>query len=414
LTSSLEIEQEALTQPRTGWLNRNVVGMGVTSLLSDVGHEMVTALLPGFLALLGVQAAALGAIEGIADSTSSFVRLGGGWLSDRFGHRKAMVVGGYLLTGASNGLFAAAYGWPLVLTARAVGWLARGFRTPLRNAILADSVPLGARGKAFGFERAGDTLGAIVGPLFAVGLLTYLHPRVADPSAPFRIVFLIAVAPGLGAAAAFAVMVRDKQRAGLAMRFWATLKALPHPFRRFLWGAGLFGMGDFARTLMILAATQLLTPSRGVQRAAQIAVLLYVGHNVTYAAYSYVVGALSDRWGRRGLLALGYGAGALTALGFFAAFLWWLDSIVYLLALFALAGFSIAVVDTLEGALTADLVAAELRGTAYGVLATVNGVGDFVASVSVGVLWTAFSPLFGFAYGALLMGLGALVIYRVR
>jgi len=125
--------------------------MGFVSLLSDVGHEMVTALLPGFLALLGVQAAALGAIEGIADSISSFVRLGGGWLSDRFGHRKAIAVGGYLLTGASNGLFSMAYGWPLVLTARALGWFGRGFRSPLKNAILADSVPFGARGKAFGF-----------------------------------------------------------------------------------------------------------------------------------------------------------------------------------------------------------------------------------------------------------------------
>jgi len=207
--------------------------MGVTSLLSDVGHEMVTALLPGFLALLGVQAAALGAIEGIADSISSFVRLGGGWLSDRFGHRKALAVGGYLLTGVSNGLFSMAYGWPLILAARAVGWLGRGFRSPLKNAILADSVPFGARGKAFGFERAGDTVGAVVGPLLAVGLLAYLHPRALDPSVPFRIVFLIALIPGLGAAASFAVLIHDKQGAGLAMRFWATLKALPRSFRPF-------------------------------------------------------------------------------------------------------------------------------------------------------------------------------------
>ena len=375
---------------------------------------MVTAVLPGFLTILGIQAAALGAIEGVADSLSSFVRLGGGWISDRFGHRKAMAVGGYLVTGVSNGLFAAAYGWPLVLGARALGWLARGFRSPICKAILADSVAPGVRGKAFGFERAGDTVGAVVGPLFAVGLLAYLHPGAVGPSGPFRIVFLLALIPGLGAAAAFAVLVRDRQRTGLVMRFWATLKALPRPFRRFLWGAGIFGMGDCARTLMILAATQLLTPSRGLEHAAQIAALLYVGHNVTYSAYSYVVGALSDRWGRRGLLALGYGAGALTALGFLGAFEWRLDSIAYLLGVFASAGFSIAAVDTLEGAMTADMVGTEVRGTAYGVLASVNGVGDLVASVSVGVLWTAFSPKFGFAYGALLMGLGAFVLWRVR
>jgi MFS family permease len=179
-------------------------------------------------------------------------------------------------------------------------------------------------------------------------------------------------------------------------------------------GVGVFGIGDFARTLMILAATELLTPTLGVAHAAKVAGLLYVGHNMFYAAYSYPVGALSDRLGRRGLLTLGYLAGALAAVGFVAGFLWHLDTITYLLALFGLAGFSIAVEDALEGAITADLVSAQFRGTAYGVLGTVNGVGDLVASVVVGGLWTAFSPVLAFAYAAVTMGLGALVIYRVR
>jgi MFS family permease len=139
-----------------------------------------------------------------------------------------------------------------------------------------------------------------------------------------------------------------------------------------------------------------------------------VGHNVSYAAYSYPVGALSDRLGRRGLLAVGYFAGALAALGFLAAFLWQLDVVIYLLSLFALAGFSIAVVDALEGAFTADLVSEPFRGSAYGVLGTVNGVGDLVASLVVGVLWTKVSPVLAFAYAALAMGLGAVVLYRIR
>jgi MFS family permease len=165
---------------------------------------------------------------------------------------------------------------------------------------------------------------------------------------------------------------------------------------------------------MILAATQLLAPRHGVAHAAQIAGLLYVGHNVSYAGFSYPVGALSDRLGRRGLLALGYLAGALAAVGFLAAFFWRLDVVIYLLVFFSLAGLSVAVVDALEGAFTADLVSEPLRGTAYGVLGTVNGVGDLVASVAVGFLWTAGSPVLAFAYGALLMGLGAWVLYRIR
>jgi MFS family permease len=388
--------------------------MGLTSVLSDVGHEMITTLLPGFLAVLGVSAAVLGTVEGVADSVSSFVKLGSGWLSDRFGHRKPMAVGGYLLTGVSNGLFALAHGWPLVLAGRTLGWFGRGFRTPLRNAILAGSVPEEARGRAFGFERAGDTLGAIVGPLLAVGLLAFIHPRTTDPSSPFRFVFLLSLVPGLGAALAFAICVREKKTAPSQMKFWATLKAMPRPFRRFLVGVGIFGMADYARTLLILAATQLLTPGHGVEHPAQIAGLLYVGHNVFYAGYSYPIGALSDRVGRRGLLAIGYLGGALSSLGFVGAFMWKLDVVIFLLAMFGLAGFSIAAEDALEGAMTADLVSDPLHGTAYGVLGTVNGVGDLVASVVVGLLWTAFSPVVAFSYAAVVMGLGAVVLYRLR
>ena len=414
MTPGLNVARQSAVTSRASWLNRNVAGMGITSLLSDVGHEMITTLLPGFLAVTGLSAAVLGTVEGVADSVSSSVKLGSGWLSDRFGHRKPMAVAGYLLTGCSNGLFALAHGWGLILTGRTIGWFGRGFRTPLRNAMLAASVPEAAIGRAFGFERAGDTVGAIVGPLLAVGLLAHLHPRAADPSSPFRIIFLLTLIPGVASALVFAIFVREKPSTPSGLRLWATVKAMPRSFRRFLFGVGIFGMADYARTLLILAATQLLTPTHGVTRAAQISGLLYVGHNVFYAAYSYPIGALSDRVGRRGLLALGYLAGAVSSLGFAAAFLWRLKVLTYLLAMFGLAGFSIAVTDALEGAMTADLVTEPVRGTAYGVLGAVNGVGDLVASVAVGILWTAFSPVIAFAYAALGMGMGALVLARLR
>lgn len=388
--------------------------MGITSLLSDASHEMATAVLPGFLAVLGLSPAVLGLIEGVADSTSSFVKLGSGWLSDRLGHRKPMTVGGYFLTGASQSLFAFAFGLPLLLVGRTVGWFGRGIRGPLRDAMLANSVPAEDRGKAFGFHRAGDTMGAIIGPLLGVGLLAYLHPRTSDPAQPFRIIFLLTLIPGLGSGVAFAALVREKRGVPSRIKFWTTMRSLPLSFWRFLCGVGVFGMGDFARTLMILAATQLLAPRYGFEHAAEIAGLLYVGHNVIYAACSYPVGALSDRLGRRGLLSLGYIAGALASLGFLTAFLWKLVVIIYLLALFGLSGISIAVVDALEGALTADLTSNEVHGTAYGILGTINGVGDLVASVVVGALWTAVSPVSAFAYAAILMGLGGMVVYRVR
>jgi MFS family permease len=401
------------TQKQTPWLNRNVAAMGLTSLLSDVSHEMGTAILPSFLTALGVSAAALGLIEGVADGVASFVKLAAGWLSDRARSRKPIAVGGYFLTGGSTAVFALAFGWPLVLLGRAVGWFGRGIRGPARNAILAASVPAESRGKAFGFERAGDTVGAIIGPLIAVVLLEYLPPRAAEPGFPFRIIFLFTLIPGMAAGMTFAFLVREFPGSRTDAKFFAAIRNLPRSFRHFLVGVGVFGMGDFSHTLMILAATQLLVPGRGMAHAAAAAALLYVAHNVVYAAASYPVGALSDRLGRRGLLALGYLAGVLTAAGFVAAFFWGLRTIPYLVLLFALGGFYLAFEEALEGAITADLVPPEVRGTAYGVLGAVNGFGDVGASILVGFLWTAVSPALAFGYSAAAMLAGGILIYRL-
>ena len=394
--------------PKPGAFNRNVVGLGCVSLLSDMGHEMVTALLPGFLAVLGLSAETLGAVEGIADSIASFVKLAGGWLADRMTRRKPLAVSGYVVTATTNGLFALAQGWPLILFSRAFGWFGRGIRSPARKAILASSVSAEDRGKAFGFERAGDTIGAIIGPLLSVALLAHFEAHHIKPDLAFRRVFLFSLIPGLGAALTFGLMIRETPRSTEPREFIKAFRDWPASFRRFLVAVGLFGMGDYARTLMILAATSILTPRFGITRAAAVAGMLYVGHNVFYAAASYPVGAVSDRLGRRGLLAAGYGCGGLAAVGFALAFGEAIRSIAFLLLLFALAGVSIAVYDALEDAITADLIGDHSRhGSAFGLLGAVNGVGDFLASVLVGLLWSKVSPVLAFLYGALFMTVGA-------
>jgi MFS family permease len=412
-SKEIPVDDSGATDAESGthWLNRNVVGMGLTSLLGDAGHEMATAVLPAFLATIGASAAALGAIEGVADAVSSFAKLGSGWWSDRIGHRKAIAVGGYALTGASTGVFALALGWPLVLAARVVGWFGRGIRGSLRDAMLAESVDAKDSGKAFGFHRAGDTIGAIIGPLLGVGLIGLLHDQWSDASTPFRVVFLLSLIPGLGAAVAFASMVREKRRdPNHGMRFWTSLRSLPRPYRRFLIGVGVFGLADFAPTLLILRATDVLTPAHGVAHAAQIAGLLYALRNTLYAAGSFPVGALSDRLGRRGLLAGGYLLAALTFLGFALT----TTSVWYLALLFAAAGVFIAVEDSLEGAVAAELLPTETRGLGYGVLGSVNGVGDLFSSVIVGFLWTHVSTTSGLVYAAVVALVGAVTIWRVR
>jgi MFS family permease len=397
---------------RKRWLNRNVVGMGLTSLLSDVGHESATAVLPAFLSAIGASPIALGVIEGVADAVASFVKLGAGWYSDRLGHRKPIAVAGYFLTGVAKALFAFAWSWPLVLVGRVLGWFGRGIRGPLRDAMLAESVSQADIGKAFGFHRAGDTLGAILGPLLAVLIIGHLESTpLTDPSQPFRLVFLLTLIPGIGSALAFALMVKEQRRpANHEIHFWASLRALPQSYKRFLVGVGIFGLGDFAHTLLILRATELLTPAFGVTAAAQLAALLYTVRNVFYALASYPIGALSDVLGRRGLLALGY----LAAVVMYGGFVLPVASFWYLFALFAVAGTYIAVEDALEGAIAADLLPQEVRGLGYGVLGTVNGLGDLLSSIVVGFLWTHVTAAAGFGYAAVFGLLGAVVVFRVR
>jgi len=408
-------QDDAAPRQAERWLNRNVAGMALTSFLSDFGHEMATVVLPAFLAALGIPPIALGAIEGIADATSSFVKLGTGWWSDRLGHRKAITVAGYALTGASQAIFALANGWGIVLLGRVVGWFGRGIRGPLRDAMLADSVPPSARGKAFGFHRAGDTLGAVLGPLVAVALIPLLHAQfLGDATRPFRAVFLLTAIPGLASALVFALVVRERRRdPNHTLRFWAAIRSLPSRLRRAMVGVGIFGLGDFSHTLVILAAVQLLTPTMGTVKAASVAGLLYVLHNIAYALAPFPVGALSDRVGRRPLLAVGYllGAAVSVALGFMLAH--GQHGLIALAVVFALAGVMLGIEDTLEGAMVADFAQIEVRGTAYGVLGTVNGVGDLVSSLLVGALWT-IHPLWGFGYAAVAMALGAALVLRVH
>jgi MFS family permease len=394
------------------WFNRSVAGMGLTSFFSDASHEMATAVLPGFLSVIGAPPSALGIIEGVSDAASSFIKLWAGWISDKIGKRKLLASTGYFLTGISKALFAFAVTWHLVFIGRLIAWLGRGFRGPIRDAMLADSVDKSVRGKAFGFHRAGDTLGAIAGPAIGILLLEIWQPlAIEDPSKPFRNIFLITLIPGLLAVLTFALMVNDSRKEkNHNLKFWLTIKVLPSQFKKYLVGVGIFGMGDFAPTFFILAATTLLTPEFGIVKAAQLAGIMYIVRNIFYAAASYPIGALSDKIKRVYLLSAGYFIAVITVTGFIFAFIFSISNLIFLFALFALAGVFIAAEDTLESTITADHIESENRGIAMGVLGTVNGVGDFAASILIGFLWTAFSPAIGFSAAGVFMLLGAFTI----
>jgi MFS family permease len=382
------------------WLTRGVLGIGLASLFSDWGHEAATAILPAFLASLGAPAYALGIIEGVSDGLSSFAKLAGGWFADRPALRKPVGIVGYLATGLSTFAYAFAHSWPAILVIRALGWVGRGGRGPSRDALLADAVAAGTEGRAFGFERAMDTIGAVLGPLSATALLGILGMRG---------VLLWSLSPGLAAAVAFAALAPSLKGEGAhhAQGLIASFRGLPKNFWHFLAGVFAHGIGDFAPTLLILHASQILAPRVGASRAAAISVGLYTFYNVMNAAASYSAGALGDRIGKRGLLAAGYLVATIT----FAAFILEPPTLHVLIVLFGLAGIHSGVQQSLEKSLAAEFLPQRVRGSGFGVLATVNGIGDLVSSIVVGALWSAVSPAAGFLYAAAFTGLGAALIY---
>jgi MFS family permease len=384
-------------------LNRTVLGIGLASLFSDWSHEIATTVMPAFLAAMGVAAFWVGLIEGVSDGLSSFAKLASGYYTDRLRRRKPVAVAGYLMTALGTASFALASAAWHVLLARALAWLGRGVRTPVRKALLAGAVDPQSYGRAFGFERMMDTLGAIGGPATAFVLL-----GVFDHSYP--LLFAVTMVPGLMAVAALGLGVVERERTPVPyVSFVQGVRTLPGPFRRFLVAVGLFGAGDFSHTLLILLVTQKLTPEWGAAGAASAAVALYLLHNIVLAGLSLVVGGLADRFPKTLLLAGGYGLGAATTLG-----------IIFLPpgmgsfgVILALGGTYLAFEETLEDSLCAELVPGGQHGMAFGALATVNGVGDVVSSIVVGALWSWAGTTVAFSYSTVLFLAGALLVLRL-
>jgi MFS family permease len=263
---------EAPTDER--WLTRGVAGIGSASLLADIGHEIPTALLPSFLAsTLHSSAAALGLIEGIADGCAGVARFAGGALADDPERRRRSALGGYTATAVFSSLIGVTTAVWQVGVLRAAAWSARGLRVPARNALLADVVPKEVYGRAYGFERMMDNLGAVGGPLLAELLLVFVSIRSA---------MLISVVPGLLAAVAIIYAIRATRQATKQERRPLRIRIRPvmhGELGRLLVGISAFEIGNVAATTLILRAVQLLTPAHGAHSATQIAIWLYTGYN---------------------------------------------------------------------------------------------------------------------------------------
>lgn len=380
------------------WLNKNIFGMGSASLFSDASHEMITAILPLFLSTqLGAAAIALGIIEGVSDFSSSFVKSFSGWYSDKIGRRKPFITIGYILTGVCIPAIGLATSWVHVLFLKTIAWMGRGIRGPARDALLSDSINKKFRSHAFGFERMMDTMGAIIGPAVAFFAL---------PLIGIRNIFIISAIPAILAVLSMGLIKDVPIKSDHKMKFIKTLKGMPKEFKNFLYAVGIFGIANFANTFLILRAMEALKPVNGELMAASIATGLYVLLNTGAAVFAYVFGALGDKTNKKHLVALGYIIFAFYCAGFIML----TPTVINFAFLFALAGVETGLIDVMERAYTADLVKNKLRGTAYGLLNTVNGIGDFASSIIAGLIWTAFSFKFAFLYGAVISVIAAVVL----
>ena len=398
------------TGRRPPWVSAEVASIGAASFFSDAGHEIATAVLPSFLTgVLRGSAGTLGLIEGLSDALLGVAKLLGGPVANQPARRVQLARGGYLLTA----LFTAAIGLATTVwqagVLRAAAWVARGARTPARDTMLASLAPPDAYGRAFGVERAGDNLGAVVGPLLAAMLVATIGIRTS---------FFFALVPGALAAASIsvaaaraqhmttAVQVRERARLQLASLRRAGL------FRPLL-PVALFELGNITTTLLILRATQLLEHGgRSATAAASLAILLYAGHNGTAAIVALVGGAWIDRWRPRPVFAGGAAAYVLAYGGFAFPIHHWL----LLAGCFCLAGAGIGLAETAESTLVAQLLPDRLRGSGFGLLGGLQSAGDFLSSTIVGLLYVAVTPTIGFAYAAawMVLAVAATVVVRHR
>jgi MFS family permease len=371
-----------------GWrdlLAGNVLWLSIVSLLNDAASEMIYPLLPFFLVTtLGAGPAFLGLVEGVAESASSLLKLLSGWLSDRFQRRKPLVVAGYGIAGAVRPLIALVGAPWQVLAIRFGDRIGKGLRTAPRDALLAQSVPPERRGTAFGFHRAADHAGAVIGPLMAAGLLLLLPGRL-------RLIFALAAIPGAVALLVVLLKVRelDVPRGPVERKVdTPRLAGLGTPLLRYLAVLVVFTLGNATDAFLLLRANDLGIPLAAVP-------LLWGVHHVSKMAWSVPGGMLADRFGARRAILAGWAIYALTYAGFAIA-----SSATHIWALFIVYGLFYGLTEAPEKALVAQLTPPDRRGSGYGAYHSAIGLAALPASVLFGALWSMFGPAVAFLTGA--------------
>lgn len=391
-------------------LPRNVWAVSLTSFFMDISSEMVINILPLFLSnVLGVKTNIIGLIEGVAEATASILKLFSGWFSDKIGGRKWPAVFGYGISAISKPFFYFANTWGAIAGARWADRVGKGVRTSPRDALVADSIEKEQRGIAFGFHRAADTAGAMLGLIIAL-LVTWLAQRqtVTLTASTFHTIVLISIIPAILAVITLAIGTKEtfKKGDGAMPRF--AFKSLGKPFMFFMVIVAIFDLGNSSDAFLVLRAQE-----RGLNVLGILGML--ITFNLIYTLISTPAGSLSDRIGRRKIIIGGWLVYALIYLGFALA-----QTAAHIWILYAIYGLYYGLAYGTAKAWVADLVPERLRGTAFGTYNGVLGLLDFPASLIAGILWqgvgvwNGFGPSAPFFFGAATAFIAAVMMFFWR
>lgn len=371
--------------------------LSVVSFFNDIASEMLYPIIPIFLtSVLGAPASVVGLIEGVAEGTASLLKGYSGKLSDRLGKRKIFVVIGYGLGTIANLFYGIAHTWHVVLAGKFTSRLGKGIRTSARDALIAENVEQPMLGRAFGFHRGTDTLGAILGPLLAILLLHFYQDN-------YRLMFFLALIPTTIAFILLVVYIKEKPRAPVvASEEKFAIRTLPRKFLFFVFISAIFAVGNSSDAFIILR-------SKGLGFTLVFTVLAYVLYNITYSLFSLPAGIISDKLGEKRVYVLGLVIFAVVYAGFALA-----QMPIFIWLLFPVYGFYMAMTDGVSKSYIANIIPTEKLGTAYGFYYMVTGIAAFLASLIGGLLWTSFGPEATFFYGAVLALVAALLFVLIE